>query len=157
MLKKRRTRENIYVDTSFFIATQIINHPYYGQACQLLKEFEKSTFHFSLLTVDEIVFTLLKHKLPKGQIVAILEQKIIGIKNTKLVSYKTSMKQIHQYMESWMQSELAPRDAMHVYLMKSCKLSCIATFDADFRKQSKKLAITVIPQRPVRSERTRQQ
>lgn len=137
-------RDDVYVDTSFFIATQITNHPFHKDALTVLKLYKDSPFYFSLLTIDEIIFTLLNHKITPTEISQIITEKIMDIKNTRLIAYQNKMKQIQEYVDFWKTAKLGPRDAMHVYLMKQNKIKTIATFDADFKRQRKKLEITII-------------
>lgn len=137
-------RDNVYVDTSFFIATQIANHPFHDVAITVLEEYKDSLFYFSLLTIDEIVFTLLNHRITPNEISTIITEKIIAIKNTRLIAYQKRMKQIEEYIELWKSIPLGPRDAMHVYLMKQNKIATIATFDADFKRSRKKLGVKII-------------
>lgn len=137
-------RDKVYVDTSFFIATQIANHPFHDVSTQVLEEYKDSPFYFSLLTIDEIIFTLSHHRFKPEEISTIINEKIVAIKNTRLVAYQNKMKQIGEYIDFWKSMPLGPRDAMHVYLMKQNDISTIATFDADFKRNRKKLGITII-------------
>lgn len=137
-------RDDVYVDTSFFIATQIANHPFHKVACEALEIYKDAPFYFSLLTVDEIVFTLLNHHISPTEISTIITEKITAIKNTRLIAYQNKMKQIQEYVEFWKDHALKPRDAMHAYLMKMNNITKIATFDADFKRNRKKLGITII-------------
>lgn len=137
-------RDNVYVDTSFFIATQITNHPFHKNAVDVLGAYKDSPFYFSLLTIDEIVFTLLHHKVTPEEISNIITDKIIAIRNSKLIAYHNNMKQIKDYVDFWKNTNMQPRDAMHAYLMKLNRISKIATFDSDFKRNQKKLNITVI-------------
>lgn len=147
MLKKLRTPDKIYVDSSFFVATQITNHPHHKRACKLVELCKKCRFFYSLLTIDEIVYTLSKFDISKNEIAAIVSEKICAIKNTKLITYKAGMKNLEEYVSLWAGTSLEPRDAMHAYFMKSQKIECIATFDHDFRKHQKKLGIKVLTKR----------
>lgn len=142
--KTRPTRANIYVDTSFFIATQVANHPFHGVACELLAMYESSTFFFSLLTIDEIVYTLQKHRIKRDQIPAIIHEKIIAIKNAKILTYKNGMKDLEEYVKTWNDTQLAPRDALHIYLMRSQKIKHLATFDKEFKRRQEQLGIEIL-------------
>lgn len=142
--KKLLTRDNIYVDTSFFIATQVVNHPFHQDACKLLESHASCTFFFSLLTIDEIVFTLLKHKIRREKIAQIIKDKIIDIKNARILTYTNNMKQLETYINTWNETKLAPRDALHLYLMKSKNIRYMATFDKEFLRKQEDLKITVI-------------
>ncbi len=135
---------DVYVDTSFFIATQIENHPFHQEALDVLEEYKESSFYFSLLTIDEVIFTLLHHRISPAEIQKIISEKIVGIKNTKLIAYQNKLKQIDEYVDFWKTTPLGPRDAMHAYLMKQNKIDTIATFDADFKRCRKKLKIEII-------------
>jgi predicted nucleic acid-binding protein len=147
-------RDNVYVDTSFFIATQITNHPFHNEAVSILKKYINCPFYFSLLTLDEIVFTLLNHRFKSFEIVDIITKKIVSIKNTRLIAYQNNLKQIREYMDFWKDASLSPRDAMHVFLMKQNKIKTIATFDADFKRNRKKLGIEIIGLPDVKQQRT---
>jgi predicted nucleic acid-binding protein len=136
--------DNVYVDTSFFIATQITNHPFHQEALTVLETHKDSPFYFSFLTIDEIVFTLLNHKITPPEIATIITNKIISIKNTRIVSFQNKIKYIQEYVDFWKETALKPRDAMHAYLMKLHSITTIATFDADFKRNRKKLGITII-------------
>src|SRR3989344_8647034 len=115
-------RDDVYVDTSFFIATQITNHPFHDVALTVLDEYRDNLFYFSLLTIDEIVFTLSHHRIKPNEISTIMIEKIVSIKNARLIAYQNKMKQIEEYIEFWKTTPLGPRDAMHVYLMRQNKI-----------------------------------
>lgn len=136
--------DKIYVDASFFIATQIINHPFHQESLRILKEYSESDLYFSLLTIDEIVYTLDKYKIDQNKIISVIREKIILIRNTKLLSYKDNVGQIENYLEVWRKTQLRPRDALHLYLMREAALENIATFDKDFIKNRKRLGIRVL-------------
>lgn len=147
-------RDKVYVDTSFFIATQITNHPFHDVAVGILEEYKDSPFYFSLLTIDEIVFTLLHHRISPNEISNIITQKIVSIKNTRMIAYQNKMKQVEEYIHFWKSTPLGPRDAMHVYLMKQNSISTIATFDADFKRNRKKLGVKIIGLPEVKSRQS---
>lgn len=144
MLNKRPTPDRIYVDSSFFVATQIINHPHHKRAAKLVELCKDSSFHYSLLTIDEIVYVLSKFHIAKKEIASIIREHICAIKNTRLISYNTNIKTLEEYATLWSQNSLAPRDALHAYFMKMEKLTYIATFDNDFRRNQKKMKIEVL-------------
>ena len=87
---------DVYVDTSFFIATQIQNHPFHSEAVNVLETHKNSSFYFSLLTIDEIVFTMINHRITPAEISTIITEKIIAIKNAKLITYQNKMKQVEE-------------------------------------------------------------
>jgi len=146
--------DKLYVDTSFFIATQVSNHPFHQNALSALSRYQKETFYFSLLTIDEIIFTLLHYKQSPNEIEQLINDKILLIKNVKLLTYKPNINHFKQYIHLWKETGLKPRDAMHAYLMKINSIKILATYDADFKKTSKLFGFTLVGL-PEKSEKLR--
>ena len=144
MLKKRLTPDKLYVDCSFFVATQITNHPHHKRSSKLLQLLPDVQLYFSLLTIDEIMYTLSKFNIPRNEIFSIIKEKIISIQNTRIINYNSSIAQLESYINIWNETGMQPRDALHACLMKTHNIPCIATFDRDFRKIEKKLGIEVL-------------
>ncbi|MBI4130741.1 type II toxin-antitoxin system VapC family toxin [Candidatus Roizmanbacteria bacterium] len=142
--KVHPTRDNVYIDTSFFIATQTANHPRHSRAVAILESCKKWRLFFSLLTIDEIMYTLLQFNLSRNRINTIIRDKILSIHNVHLITYPPDLKSIEKYLTIWGMTGLAPRDALHLYLMRTKKIQYLATFDLDFKRNQHKLGISVL-------------
>lgn len=136
--------KKIYIDASFFIATQVINHPFHKKAGWFLKKMINDIFYFSLPTIDEIIYAFLQYQVDQETITSIINDKIVNIENVRLLNYPNDLYQIQSYLKIWNKSCLKPRDALHFYFMKVNNVKYLATFDNDFIKNEKKLGIKVV-------------
>ena len=98
--------------------------------------------YISILSIDECLHTLYKkYKLPKNKIEVLLYN-ILNIKNIRTV--QTPRIRLRKYINIWHITNLKPRDAAHLYLMRINEIKYIATSDKHFIKNQKSLEIKVI-------------
>ena len=81
------------------------------------------------------------NKLPKNEIEVLLYD-ILNIKNIRTV--QTPRVELRKYINIWHITNLKPRDAAHLYLMRINEIKYIATSDKHFIKNQKALEIKVI-------------
>src|SRR3989344_5257466 len=131
--------DKVYIDANFFVSSKLKDHNFYLKATNKVQELGNSHLYFSLLTLDEIIHAFTKYKTSKKQIIRTVKRDIVNAKGIFLINYSTNTNEVDQSVKLWKSSGLKPRDALHLYLMKSNGIKKIATFDGDFIKKQKDL------------------
>jgi len=133
-----------YLDANFFIASQITSHPFYNSVQRVLTRNETVLLCYSILTLDEVLYTFTKYKTDKEIICKTLKTNLLD--NPKMIKLIQGNNPIfyEEYLETWKNSGLKPRDAMHLHYMQQNHITKIATFDEDFIKNKKKLEIEIL-------------
>jgi len=137
-------KSKVYIDASFFVALQVINHPYHKQAKAKLSVFKNMGLYFSILTIDEVLHALSRYEKDKNTIKKIIEESILDVKNVEILGLVKKSQSIRKYLRVWLRFGLKPRDALHLYLMKENKINKIASFDSDFINNQKLLKIKAL-------------
>lgn len=130
----------IYVDASWLIALYVENHPFHNLAKRQFSECAKSKFVISHLAVDEVLHGLSKYRI-KDEVIVSLLKAFVETVTIKEIILESNSASIIKYLESWVSSALAPRDAMHLFLIEDNKIKSLLTFDRELKKVSKKLGI----------------
>lgn len=137
-------KDLIYLDASFFIATQIKEHIFHKQASKIFKnKISESVFCYSGLTIDEILHALSRY-LSKSEIVAVINNNLFNMQSFLYLNTSLKYIDIKEYLSIWENTTLKPRDAMHYFFMQQNNIIKIATFDDDFIKNKKRLGIEII-------------
>ncbi|MDA1338445.1 MAG: type II toxin-antitoxin system VapC family toxin [bacterium] len=136
-------KDLIYLDASFFIATQIKEHIFHKQASVTYQKFaNNSTFCFTSLTIDEVLHALSRY-LSKPQITEVIESKLLNTQSFLFLNTSLKYIDITEYLNIWENTPLKPRDAMHYFFMEQNNIHKMATFDTDFIKNKKRLGIEI--------------
>lgn len=135
----------VYLDASFFIASQVIENNLHQQARQKLNSLRSKTIYYSWLVLDEIIYVLEGgYNFNKKEVVKMVLSNLVDIANTEFISLDSSELEITKYLSSWQENFLKPRDTMHLFLMKEHNIKTIATFDQDFIKNRESLKIKIL-------------
>ena len=136
----------VYLDASLFIALQFEDHVNRDKAMikweYIIKK--KYRIYVSSLTLDEISYLLNKIVGSKQIVSDKIKNHLLNNLNTKVADIDWNINKCAVYMNFWEKCNLKPRDAMHVFIMKSNQIRAIATLDDDFTKHQKILGIEVI-------------
>ncbi len=137
-------KDLIYLDASFFIATQIKEHIFHKQASKIFKnKMNESVFCYTALTIDEIIHALSRY-LSKPEIVLLIETNLFNMQSFLYLNTSLKYIDIKEYLNTWENTTLKPRDAMHYFFMQQNNITNIATFDTDFIKNKKRLGIEIL-------------
>lgn len=137
-------KDKIYLDSNFIITTLVKEHPFFQKACMISEKIKTWKLFISFLVIDEVIFNLSFYHLSKEDIHKHLKNGILSIDNLYLISTSNLKEDLDDYLQAWVRSNLKPRDALHLHMMRYNKISQIATFDQDFIRHRKKLGITII-------------
>lgn len=144
LLRKINMKGSIYIDSNFLIAALVENHPFHTEAIELFHNHSTGTFSLSLLTLDEVLYTFRRYKIPAEKVMHILQTGVFTVKNIDVLSDNASKESAIEYISLWEKSSLHPRDALHLFFMKMYHISTIATFDEDFINRQRELGISVL-------------
>lgn len=140
----RKQRSRIYVDASFLISALIKDHEFNRRAEIIVKGDGNAVFYYSLLTLDETLYTIEKnyksHKIPLKEGL----KQMLNSSNIKLISYTEDHKTVLDLIKIIENYNLRPRDASHFLIMNQNHLTIMATFDNDFIKNQEKLKIKIL-------------
>ncbi len=137
-------KDCIYCDSSFIIASMVSNHLNHEKAVELIKNLKPTLLCISPLVIDEVIYGLRVYGFDKDNIRSELKKRISGINLLEILPIIIDNARIDSYLNLWVNTNLKPRDAMHIFIMKQNGIKNIATFDNDFLKNNKELGINVI-------------
>lgn len=133
-----------YLDANFYVALQIIKHPFHDAAVKALKKYPNLIVYYSILTLDEIIFSLTKYNFDKDVIHQNIYENLFNNPRMFDLPLNSNRDFLDSYLQTWSDNNLKPRDAMHYFFMQQNNIFRIATFDSDFIKNKQKLGIEVI-------------
>ncbi|MFQ5493618.1 MAG: type II toxin-antitoxin system VapC family toxin [Candidatus Dojkabacteria bacterium] len=137
-------RDRIYLDASFFVALQIREHTFHKRAIAKKGLLQDAEICFSMFTLDESIHAFRKHKIDQFAIKEAIEEDIVFLPHSKLVSYRSELPDMIKYVNEWVFSDLRSGDALHLFMMKTNGIKKMLTFDNDFIERQDELGIEVI-------------
>lgn len=137
--------KNFYLDANFLVSLLIDIHPFYERARRINLDISQSRKFISFLVIDELLHSLGYYMQNKKDIAAIVSN-LVEESDLRICEHILSKESfdIDNYLGTWIDSGLRPRDAMHLYLVRSLKLDGIVSLDSDFIKNADQLGIEVI-------------
>lgn len=152
----------VYPDANFLLSSYVPKHQFYKRAATLLLElaYLKIEVHASLLAVEEAIYILLKIKYedihgkkswdankPLRTDANVCKQfypeldkfvkKLLALPYFRIIDYPTTASVLlANLLDNIKDYSLAPRDALHLAVLKAAGLSMIVTNDSDFDRVS---------------------
>ncbi len=133
-----------YLDANFYVALQLIKHPFHDKSVEVLKKYPNLSVYYSILTLDEIIFSLTKYNFDKDIIYQNIYENLFDNPRMFDLPLNSNRDFLDSYLQTWSDNNLKPRDAMHYFFMQQNNITKIATFDTDFIKNKKRLGIEIL-------------
>lgn len=134
----------IYVDASYFIAKQILEHPFHNEATVAGEKLAGSLLFVSFLAIDEIIYGLGKYRISKKEISIAVKEDLLEIEEARFIGSPSDVEEFASYLNFWEEATLRPRDTAHLYLMKKNNIDSIITYDRDFIDNQEQLGIKIV-------------
>src|SRR3989338_1605281 len=136
--------QTAYLDANFYVALQIIKHPFHNTSIKILKKYPNLIVCYSILTLDEIIFSLTKYNFDKNIIYQNIYENLFDNPRMFNLPLNSNKDFLESYLQTYTDNSLKPRDAMHYFFMQQNNITNMATFDTDFIKNKKRLGIEIL-------------
>ena len=136
MMKEQEERESkseeVYVDSNLFIYASTEEGIISEKAYEIIKKIDEGSLiaYTSTLTMDEVLYIMQK-KVGRDIAVNTVEN-YIKLNNLKIIS--VDLEVLNKSIEIYKQTNLKPRDSIHLAVMKINKIDTMITSDSDFDK-----------------------
>ena len=130
--KQESKSEEVYVDSNLFIYASSEEGIISKNAYEIIKRINDGNLiaYTSTLTMDEVLYII--QKKVGREIAAKIVENYIKLNNLNIISVDLEI--LNKSIEIYRQTNLKPRDSIHLAVMKINKISTMITSDSDFDK-----------------------
>ena len=130
--KQESKSEEVYVDSNLFIYASSEEGIISKNAYEIIKKINDGNLiaYTSTLTMDEVLYII--QKKVGREIAANIIENYIKLNNLNIISVDLEI--LNKSIEIYKQTNLKPRDSIHLAVMKINKISAMISSDPDFDK-----------------------